>query len=83
MEENFQAGNALTGLGQHQVRRWASWYRWVTLAKVAAAFLTITAAAEHARHPQCLRVRPAPGQGATRAAGVSTRPMRSASIVIS
>jgi len=29
------------------VRRWTSWYRWVTLAKLAAAFLTIAAATEH------------------------------------
>ena len=48
-EENFQAGKGLTGLDQHQVRRWASWYRWVTLAMLAAAFLTITAAAEQSR----------------------------------
>jgi SRSO17 transposase len=26
VEENFQAGKGLTGLDQHQVRRWASWY---------------------------------------------------------
>ena len=51
VEENFQAGKELTGLDQHQVRRWASWYRWVTLAMLAAAFLTITAATEHG-HPQ-------------------------------
>ena len=50
MEENFQAGKGLTGLDQHQVRRWTSWYRWATLAMLAAAFLTI-AAAEHARQP--------------------------------
>jgi SRSO17 transposase len=50
-EENFQAGKGLTGLDEHQVRRWTSWYRWVTLAMLAAAFLTITAAAEHARSP--------------------------------
>jgi SRSO17 transposase len=49
VEENFQAGKELAGLDQHQVRRWASWYRWVTLAMLAAAFLTITAAAEHSR----------------------------------
>ena len=42
--ENFQAGQELADLDQHQVRRWASWYRWVTLAMLAAAFLTITAA---------------------------------------
>jgi hypothetical protein len=51
VEENFQAGKALTGLDEHQVRRWTSWYRWVTLAMLAAAFLTIAAATEHARQP--------------------------------
>jgi hypothetical protein len=39
----------LAGLDQHQVRRWDSWHRWATLAMLAAAFLTITAATEHAR----------------------------------
>jgi hypothetical protein len=51
VEENFQAGKGLTGLDEHQVRRWTSWYRWVTLAMLAAAFLTIAAAREHAREP--------------------------------
>jgi SRSO17 transposase len=51
VEEDFQAGKGLAGLDEHQVRRWTSWYRWVTLAMLAAAFLTITAAAEHASHP--------------------------------
>ena len=51
MEENFQAGKGLTGLDEHQVRRWTSWYRWATLAMLAAAFLTIAAATEHARQP--------------------------------
>ena len=50
-EENFQAAKGLTGLDEHQVRTWASWHRWTTLAMIACAFLTITAAAEHARHP--------------------------------
>jgi SRSO17 transposase len=49
IEENFQAGKGLTGLDEHQVRRWTSWYRWVTLAMLAAAVLTIAAALEHAR----------------------------------
>jgi SRSO17 transposase len=39
IEENFQAGKGLTGLDEHQVRRWTSWYRWVTLAMLAAAAL--------------------------------------------
>jgi hypothetical protein len=51
VEENFQAGKGLTGLDEHQVRRWTSWYRWATLAMLAAAFLTVTAATEHAREP--------------------------------
>jgi SRSO17 transposase len=50
-EENFQAGKGLTGLDEHQVRTWTSWYRWTTLAMLAAAFLTITTATEHARRP--------------------------------
>ena len=50
-EENFQAGKGLTGLDEHQVRRWGSWYRWTTLAMLALAFLTIAAATEHARPP--------------------------------
>jgi SRSO17 transposase len=50
-EENFQAAKGLTGLDEHQVRRWISWYRWTTLAMLALAFLTVTAATEHARNP--------------------------------
>ena len=49
IEENFQAGKGLTGLDQHQVRRWDSWYRWTTLAMLALAFLAITAATERGR----------------------------------
>ena len=51
IEENFQAGKGLTGLDEHQLRRWTSWYRWVTLAMLAAAVLTIAAAIESARGP--------------------------------
>ena len=51
VEEDFQAAKGLAGLDEHQVRRWDSWYRWTTLAMLAAAFLTITAAAERARSP--------------------------------
>jgi SRSO17 transposase len=50
-EENFQASKGLTGLDEHQVRRWASWYRWTTLAMLATAFLTIAAATEHTHRP--------------------------------
>jgi SRSO17 transposase len=50
-EENFQAGKGLTELDEHQVRRWDSWYRWTTPALLALAFLSITAATEHAHPP--------------------------------
>lgn len=46
IEESFQAGKGLTGLDQHQVRRWASWHRWTTLAMLAHAFLTVATAHE-------------------------------------
>ena len=51
VEESFQAGKGLTGLDEHQVRTWCSWHRWTTLVMLASAFLTVTAAAEHARNP--------------------------------
>jgi SRSO17 transposase len=51
IEENFQSGKGLAGLDDHQVRTWTSWHRWVTLAMLACAFLTIAAATEHTRQP--------------------------------
>jgi SRSO17 transposase len=51
VEEAFQAGKGLCGLDEHQVRRWRSWYRWVTLAMLAYAFLVVAAVTERARHP--------------------------------
>jgi SRSO17 transposase len=51
VEETFQSGKGLTGLDEHQVRRWTSWYRWVTLAMLAHAFLAVLAATERTRHP--------------------------------
>jgi hypothetical protein len=38
-------------LDEHQVRTWTSWHRWVTLAMLALAFLTVAALAEHAQPP--------------------------------
>jgi SRSO17 transposase len=51
VEEAFQASKGLCGLDEHQVRRWRCWYRWVTLAMLAYAFLVVAAVTEHARHP--------------------------------
>jgi hypothetical protein len=47
-EQDFQAGKGLTGLDEHQVRTWTSWHRWTILAILAAAFLTLAAAAARA-----------------------------------
>ena len=54
----MQAGKGLCGLDQHQVRRWRSWYRWVTLAMLAYAFLVVAAATQRARHPPPLGLIP-------------------------
>jgi hypothetical protein len=54
----LQAGKGLCGLDEHQVRRWRSWYRWVTLAMLAHAFLVVAAVTQHARHPPPLGLIP-------------------------
>ena len=51
IEERFQTGNGLVGLDQHQVRRWRSWYRWVTLSMLAHAFLAVVTATERTQRP--------------------------------
>jgi SRSO17 transposase len=51
VEESFQAAKGLTGLDQHQVRRWTSWHRWTTLAMLAHAFLAVTTAEERDHTP--------------------------------
>ena len=45
IEECFQSAKGETGLDQYQVRRYDSWYRHITLAMFAHAFLTVTRAA--------------------------------------
>ena len=51
IEESFQAAKGLTGLDQHQVRRWRSWHRWSTLAMLAHAFLAVATATERDAQP--------------------------------
>jgi SRSO17 transposase len=46
-EEAFQTGKGLTGLDEHQVRRWTPWHRWTILAMLAHAFLSVMTS--HAR----------------------------------
>ena len=50
MEETFQSSKGLAGLDEHQVRRWDSWHRWVTLALLAHAFLAVTTSLERREH---------------------------------
>ncbi|WP_371790194.1 IS701 family transposase [Streptomyces sp. NBC_01471] len=51
VEEFVQSGKGLAGVDEHQVRRYASWSRWVTLAMLAHTFLTVVRAEEHIRQP--------------------------------
>ncbi|MGO4650024.1 IS701 family transposase [Nocardia sp. 2YAB30] len=51
IEENFQTAKGLTGLDQHQVRRWTSWHRWTVLVMLAHAFLTVLAIATRTTDP--------------------------------
>lgn len=49
IEESFQTAKGEVGLDQYQVRRWDGWYRHITLAMLAHAFLTVTRAAAGAK----------------------------------
>lgn len=42
IEETFQTAKGETGLDHYQVRQWTGWYRHITLAMLAHAFLTVT-----------------------------------------
>jgi SRSO17 transposase len=44
IEECFQAAKDQVGLDHDEVRRWAGWYRHITLALLAHAFLAVTRA---------------------------------------
>jgi SRSO17 transposase len=52
IEESFQATKTLTGLDEHQVRRWTSWRRWTLIAMLAHALLAVFAATARAGEPQ-------------------------------
>jgi SRSO17 transposase len=45
VEETFHTGKGETGLDHYQVRHYTPWYRHVTLAMCAQAFLAVTTAA--------------------------------------
>ena len=45
VEEGFEAAKGEVGLGDYEVRRWDAWYRHVTLALLAHAYLAVTRSA--------------------------------------
>jgi SRSO17 transposase len=59
IEEGFESAKGEVGLDHYEVRRWPGWYRHITLALLAHAYLTVTraAAAEKGEHkqPTCCR----------------------------
>lgn len=48
IEESFESGKGEVGLDQYEVRSWTGWYRHITLALWAHAFLTVQRAASDA-----------------------------------
>jgi SRSO17 transposase len=42
VEEGFERAKDLVGLDQYEVRRWRAWYRHITLALLAHAYLEVT-----------------------------------------
>jgi SRSO17 transposase len=44
IEESFQTAKGQVGLDHYEVRRWPGWYRHITLALLAHAFLAVTRA---------------------------------------
>lgn len=61
VEESFQAAKNEVALDQYQVRKHAAWYRHVTLAMCALAWLAVTAAAN--RPPPVTGLGDVPGDG--------------------
>jgi SRSO17 transposase len=44
IEDSFESAKGEVGLDQYEVRRWVGWYRHITLALLAHAYLTVTRA---------------------------------------
>jgi SRSO17 transposase len=44
VEESLETAKGEVGLDQYEVRKWRGWYRHITLAVLAHAFLTVTRA---------------------------------------
>jgi SRSO17 transposase len=59
IEESFESAKGEVGLDHYEVRRWPGWYRHITLALLAHAYLTVTRAAAvekgDLKRPTCCR----------------------------
>jgi SRSO17 transposase len=59
IEEGFESAKGEVGLDHYEVRRWSGWYRHITLALLAHAYLTVTRATAvekgDAKRPTCCR----------------------------
>jgi SRSO17 transposase len=58
IEEGFERAKGEVGLDHYEVRRWPGWYRHITLALLAQAYLTVTRAAAEGgalKRPTCCR----------------------------
>jgi SRSO17 transposase len=59
IEESFETAKGEVGLDHYEVRRWPGWYRHITLALLAHAYLTVTRAAAvekgDRKQPTCCR----------------------------
>ncbi len=59
IEESFESAKGEVGLDHYEVRRWPGWYRHITLALLAHAYLTVTRAAAvekgDRKQPTCCR----------------------------
>lgn len=51
VEECFETAKGEVGLDQYEVRSWAGWYRHITLALLAHAYLTVVRAQAEAKEP--------------------------------
>jgi SRSO17 transposase len=54
IDESFQTGKGQVGLDHYQVRGWTGWYRFITLAMLALAVLTILAAQQPDPDPKII-----------------------------
>lgn len=52
VEEAIKLAKSAAGMADYEVRHFHGWYRHISLAQLAAAFLAVQAAAEHRRESE-------------------------------